>query len=296
MWRGRLDAGLPHLERALALLHPADRELPVYFGQSDSRITCLGFAGLVRLYQGYPDQALARMREALAAADELGQAYSTCQALYLSCWLHHVRGEPEIVLERTAELIAVAEEKKFPSWAASGIFFRGWALAAEGEVARGSGLMVRGLAARQTMAIGLQLPYYLGLLAGVHMAGGNPTEALARLDEAMTAVEKRDERWFEAELHRLRGEALLRCGDRDPAAAEACFLDAIAVARSQGARWWELRASRSLARLWAERGERHKAHDLLAPVYGWFTEGFDTREIKAAKALLDRVADMASHS
>jgi predicted ATPase len=144
--------------------------------------------------------------------------------------------------------------------------------------------MKQAIAARQAMAIGLQLPYYLGLVAAVHLVAGDPTEALARLDDAATALHSRDERWFDPELHRLRGEALLRCGDSNPAAVEECYLNAITVARAQGARWWELRA------LWADRGERQEAHDLLAPVHGWFTEGFDTRDLKQAKALLDTVA------
>lgn len=131
-------------------------------------------------------------------------------------------------------------------------------------------------------------------MAGVHLAAGSAIEAHARLEDAWTALNDRDERWFEAELYRLRGEALLRSGPSTGAAAEACFRDAITVASAQGARWWELRAACSLARLWAKRGERQKAHDLLAPVYGWFTEGFDTNNLKEAKALLDAVADSAS--
>ncbi len=144
-----------------------------------------------RTKPGFPADLLVRSREGLAAADERRLAYTRSQALYLSSWLHQVRDEPEIVEERTAQLIALAEEKRFPSWAADGILLRGWALAAEGEVAMGLALMEQAIAARQAMPIGLQRPYYLGLVAGVHLVAGDPAEALARLDEAATALHSR---------------------------------------------------------------------------------------------------------
>ena len=135
-----------------------------------------------------------------------------------------------------------------------------------------------------------QLPHFLGLLAGVHTQAGSPTQALALLTEALAIVERTQERWFEAELHRLRAEALLAGSPRDVAEAEASLRRALAVAREQGAKFWELRAAITLARLWRDQGKRREARDLLAPVYGWFTEGFDTLDLKEAKALLDELS------
>ena len=127
--------------------------------------------------------------------------------------------------------------------------------------------------------------------------GGRAAEALRLLAEALARVEATGERWFEAELHRLRGEALLGASAADRAEAEACFRKALDVAREQGAKWWELRAATSLARLWAEHGERRKAHDLLAPIYGWFTEGFDTPDLRKRRRCSTRSDDaVARHS
>ena len=128
------------------------------------------------------------------------------------------------------------------------------------------------------------------MLADARTREGGPAEALALLAEALTMADRHDEHWFEAELLRLKGEALLRTAASDAVEAEACFHKAIDVAREQGAHWWELRAATSLARLWADRGEPRKAYDLLAPVYGWFTEGFDTADLKAARSLLEATA------
>jgi predicted ATPase len=130
----------------------------------------------------------------------------------------------------------------------------------------------------------------LTLLADARRASGQLEEAMTLLREALDRSEATGERWFEAELHRIKGDVLLRAPEVDPAEAEACLRKAIEVAQRQGARLWELRAATSLARLWADQGKRAQAHDLLAPVYSWFTEGFDTADLKDAKALLDELA------
>jgi predicted ATPase len=148
--------------------------------------------------------------------------------------------------------------------------------------------MRQGLAAKQATGAQLKVPYYLGLLAAAYTQAGNAAEALGLLTVALTRVDETGERWFEPELHRLGGQALL-LADR-PTEAEASFRKALSVAQAQGARLWELRGATSLARLWAEQGRRHEARHLLAPVYGWFTEGFDTADLKEAKGLLDELA------
>src|SRR5262249_54064621 len=142
----------------------------------------------------------------------------------------------------------------------------------------------------QAMGVVNQRPFLLGLLAGVHTQAGSPTQALALLTEALAIVERTQERWFEAELHCLKAEALLAGSPHHVAKAEASLRRALAVAREQGAKFWELRAVITLARLRRDQAKRHEARDLLAPVYGWFTEGFDTRDLKEARALLDELA------
>ena len=140
------------------------------------------------------------------------------------------------------------------------------------------------IATLQAMGVVNQLPFCLGLLAGVHTQAGSPTQALALLTEALAIVERTQERWFEAELHRLKAEALLAGSPRDAAEAEASLRRALAVAREQGAKFWELRAAITLARLWHDQGKPSEAVKLLAPVYGSFTEGFDTRDLKEETA------------
>jgi predicted ATPase len=290
MFHGQLAAAWTHIEQALALYGRADRTAEVFLSTSDTRVACLNFLPLVLLWQGYPDQALARSREGLIAADELNHAYTSSHVLHLNCWLHQARGEPRVVRERAGTMMALTAKHGFPFWSACAAVFHGWALAAEGQLAAGITQMCGGLAANRATGVQLQLPHFLGLIAEVHMRAGSPTEALPLLAEAVAVVGTIETRWCEAELRRLEGEALLALSPERSGEAEACYLQALAVARGQGARHWELRAATSLARLWRDQGRDVQARDLLTPVYGWFTEGFDTADLQDAKALLGTLA------
>jgi class 3 adenylate cyclase/predicted ATPase len=290
LFNGQLISAYMHYERAIALYDRTHRSSPVFLSVPDAQVTNLLFTAWILLLQGYPDAALARNQEALAAAYELGHAFTTSQALYLTCWLHQIRGEQQIVQERCSALSALAAEHSLPGWSGCGRMFHSWSVAEGGTAESGIAELRQGLAAHAAMGIQLHLPSFLGLLAGLYIAISNPSEALKVLDEAIAQVDRRDERWFEAELHRLRGEALLAGSPERAAEAEACYHQAVAVARGQGARLWELRTSISLARLRAGQGKRAEAHDLLAPIYGWFTEGFDIADLKDAKDLLDGLA------
>jgi predicted ATPase len=187
------------------------------------------------------------------------------------------------------ELSAVAAEQRFPIWLSGAEIMRGYGLAGRGEAADGLALARKGLAARQANGSSWHDTYFLGLLARIAQDAGEPAGALELLDTALAMAITTGERWFEAELHRLKGECLIGHPQGAGVAAEACFEHAIATAREQQARLWEVRAATSLARLWADRGRRIEAHDLLAPVYAWFTEGFETADLKDAKALLDEL-------
>ena len=181
-------------------------------------------------------------------------------------------------------------EHGFPLWEVSAAFWYGWALAAAGEVTAGSAQMRSAIAAKKGLGVVNQAPFVLGLLADICTQAGDPTEARDLLTEALRIVDRTQERWFEAELHRLRADALLASSPCDSAEAEASLSHALAVARDQKARFWELRVATSLARLWRDHDKRIEARDLLAPIYGSFTEGFDTRDLKEAAALLAELA------
>jgi predicted ATPase len=283
---GKLDAALPHLERVISEFDPLKHSLSFY-DATDTRVSCLTFAAWTLLFQGQPEKALRLAGQALALARALARPYNLAFALHVNCLFHQVRGDRATVEERSAELVTLATEQGYPHMVGTGTFFLGWAHAERGEAETGVEEMHRGLAAKRATGAELKVPYYLGLLARAYAMVGRSSAALPLLAEALERVETTGERWYEAELCRLRGEALVRSNAVTVAEVEACFYRAINLARDQGAKRWELSATTSLARLWAEHGERRKAYDLLTPVHAWFTEGFDTPDLVEAKALLD---------
>jgi predicted ATPase len=210
--------------------------------------------------------------------------------LHQSCVLYQLRGDRQAVDESSTELITLSAQQGFAHWLATGTIFQGWCRAISGELETGMAEMRRGLAAKQGTGAQLKVPYYLGLMAGVS-GQADRDGAIALLVEALARVETSGERWFEAELHRLWGEQLLHASNNgsEVVDAEERFRRALTVAREQQASFWELRAATSLARLWRNQNKRAEARDLLGPVYGWFTEGFDTLDLKEAKALLDEL-------
>jgi predicted ATPase len=189
--------------------------------------------------------------------------------------------------ERATAAIALCTEQGFALYLARGTILQGWAIAEQGQGAAGLAQMRQGLVAYQATGAEVFRPYYLAFLAEVYGKVGQTGEGLTLLGEAIAAVHKTGERFCEAELYRLQGELLLVRSAENHGKAEACFQQALVVARRQQAKSWELRAATSLSRLWQRKGKRAAAYDLLAPVYGWFTEGFDTADLQEAKALLE---------
>jgi predicted ATPase len=183
--------------------------------------------------------------------------------------------------------VEVAHEHGFPSWLALGTIFRGWVKLRNGDVTEGSSLLRSGSSAHRVIGVELWVPYHNALRAAACEIAGQIQEALALLGDALQIVERTGERWFAAELNRRKGELLLQQGHSE--AAEELYRKALSIAQEQEAKLWELRAAVSLARLRRDQGRRREARDLLAPVYGWFTEGFDTPDLKDAKALLDEL-------
>ena len=286
---GDLTRARSHMEQALVLYDPPRHRALAFVYANDVRVATLQWLACTLFALGYPDQARRRSREASDAAPELGHANTTAASLQCVCMLSEFLARRQDVQAHAESLITLATAKGFPYWGAMGTIMQGWALADEGQMDTGVAQLRHGLAAWQATGAALIMPYYLSLLARVLAKGGRGSAALETLDKALRLAETTGERWFEAELHRLKGEALLHDDATNMAEAEACFHSAMEIAQQQSAKWWELRAAGSLARLWADRGEPHKAYTLLAPVYGWFTEGFDTADLKDAKALLDEL-------
>jgi predicted ATPase len=196
-------------------------------------------------------------------------------------------GDSAALDERAGELIAVAIEQGFPYWRALGTAHRGWVRVENGDLAEGKSLLRIGSAAYRATGSEAWTPHIIALLAGACEIAGQIEEALILLDDASHIVERTGERWFAAELYRHKGQLLRRQGHP---AAEELYSKALRIAQEQKAKLWELRASKSLARLRRDQGRLAEARDLLAPVYGWFTEGFDTPDLKEAKALLDELS------
>src|SRR4029453_16698134 len=237
---------------------------------------------------GSPAQAVANSQAALALAHQLAHPYTLTLALYFAAMVHHLCRDVPLTWARAEALMTVATDQEFPLHLAQAMPLRGWTLTENGQGEEGIAQIHQGLAAYQATGATRDRPYYLALLAEASAKVEQTAEGLEALAEALATLAKSGVRWWEAELYRLRGELLLLSADNE-AAAEACFHQALDIARRQQARSLELRAAMSLARLWQRQGKRAEAHQLLAPIYGWFTEGFDTADLQEAKALLEEL-------
>jgi class 3 adenylate cyclase/predicted ATPase len=286
---GALTEARTHVEQGIARYNPQQhRSLTFRHGRDPGIIIRYVAAGVLWLL-GYPSQALQQSQEAITLAQELGHAYGLAQALCRAADLHLHRREGAAAHARAEATIALATEHGFAQSLACGTIVRGWARVAQGQREPGLTQMRQGLAALQ--ATGTEAYWYQAVLADAQGTGGQAEAGLTLLAEALTTMEKAGVHGSEAELYRLKGDLLLRLAVPDAAQAEACYQQALAIARRQQAKSWELRTAMSLARLWQQQGKRAEAHALLAPVYGWFTEGFDTADLQGAKALLDELGE-----
>jgi predicted ATPase len=274
------------VERVFALYDQFEhRSLAFLYGQ-DAWASAEAWLSWPLLAMGYPDQALACHRRALARATAMGHPNTLGQTLFCGCVIRQLLRDRRGVVELAEALTLLSTDQNFPYWLATATIFQGWA---SGEVDQAVVRIQSGLAAYRETTAQVWLPYFLSLLAEASTRAGQIVEIHGLLDEALDQADKLGERWFYAELHRLTGEVLIGLSEADRADAETRFHRAMAVAQAQRAKFWELRAATSLARLWRNQGRRAEARDLLAPVYSWFTEGFDTADLKDAKALLDEL-------
>jgi predicted ATPase len=279
-----------HLDRAIALYDPAEhRWLATPFGH-DNRVAVLCYRSWALWMLGYPETALADAEHALKDAREIGQAASLLYALSFTSLTHILCGDYTAAKTQSDEVLALADEKGALQWTAFGMLFRGCALALAGKASDAAQSIPAGLTAFRSTGSTVLVPWYLSNLARVCAELGQFDDARGCIAEAITAVETPNERWCEAEVNRIAGEIALMTPKPGSARAEAYFERALEVARKQQAKSWELRAAMSMARLWRSQGKSQQARELLAPVYGWFTEGFDTLDLKEAKTLLEELA------
>jgi predicted ATPase len=288
---GALTSAQTHFAQGMALYAPQQHRAAAFLYGDDSGVVCHSFAALTLWKLGYPDQGLARSQEAVTLAQQCAHPLSLSFVLTFTAVFHQFRREGRATQERAEATIVLATEQGFPLWVAVGSVLRGWTLAQQGAAQEGIAQMHQGLRAHRGTGAELLRPYFLTLLADVHGTLGEPEAGLSALAEALTLAETTGEQGYESEIHRLKGALLLQQHSNNRAEAENCFQQAITIAQNQQAKSLELRVAMSLSRLWHQHGKRQDAHDLLAPVYHWFTEGFDTADLIDAKALLHELED-----
>jgi len=286
---GELSLAHTHVEQGLALYdREQHRALAVLYGH-DPGVCCRGVAAMALWLLGYPDQALRQQQAAHTLAREVAHPSSLAIARMLAAIAHQLRREIHVAHEQAEALIALATEQDFALFLAMGGILRGETRTALGQRQEQIDQIRRDLAAMRETGSALWEPYFLALLADVYAQEGQVEAGLATLTEALAAAQATGERWAEAELYRLRGSLLLRQPGTSQAEVETWLQRALDVARRQKAKSLELRAAMSLSRLWHQQGKRQEAHDVLAGVYAWFTEGFDTADLQDAKALLEEL-------
>jgi predicted ATPase len=289
-FRGELAPARTHLEQGIAL----------YASQRHRALTCLyavdpgvvfhSYASWVLWLQGYPDQAARQSHAALSLAQGLAHPYSLTWTLGFATLQQYFRREVQTVHEQAEATITLATEQGFPLFLALGMVLRGWSLAVQGHAAAGMPQIQQGVTALRTLGVQVFLPCCLAILAEAYGQAGQPEAGLPVLAEALEAARQGHLCWWEAELYRLQGELFLRGSAAHHAEAECCFQHALTVARRQQARSLALRAATSLSSLWQRQGKADAARQLLAPISGWFTEGFESADLQQARALLDELA------
>jgi predicted ATPase len=317
-WQGELPLALTHFEQGARLYDPQLHRSHAFRYGLDPGVSCLLYSAWTHGLLGYADQSLTKGNEALSLARNISHPFSLGYAMIAVVMVHVQRQESLVAREQAEHTIAFCREQGFSFFLAAGQIARGWALAHEGQKEEGVTQLRQGLALWQAMGQELIRPYYLSFLAEAYESIGEVEQGLACVAEAFSLIEKSDERLAEAELYRLKGTltlqsqtSLKQVQDKSQTSqeqsenpkspilnpqsnaevkAEGYFLKAIAIAQKQQAKSSELRATVSLARLWQRQGKQHEAHLTLSEIYNWFTEGFDTKDLQEAKALLEELS------
>jgi predicted ATPase len=284
---GRFASSRSHLETVLELYDPISHRSLAHQTGFHPHLVSQAWLGIDLLCLGFPEQALAQSSATIAGAQREAHPLTLAVNLSNDARLLSLVGDDAALDERADQLFAVATEQDFPLYGAQGTIYRGWVKVKNGDVTEGTSLLRRGSVAYRATGAKLLVPHFVALLADACEIAGQIEESSTLLDDALRIVERTGERWLEAELNRHKGRLLLRQQHTD--AAEGLYHKALNIAVEQEAKLWELRAAVSIARLRRDQGRYAEARDLLAPVYGWFTEGFGTPDLKEAKALLDEL-------
>jgi predicted ATPase/class 3 adenylate cyclase len=288
---GAVASAYTHSAQGIALYDSQQYRTNTFLYGMDAGVTCHSRAAWALWYLGYSDQGRRQINDALTLARQIAHPFSLSYALGHAAMFHQFRREGRAAQECAEAAITLATEQGFQYWSTLSSILRGWALAQQvGQAQEGIEQIQQGMMDYRATGAEVGRPYLLALLTEAHGTIEEPEAGLTVLTEALTLMDTTGERVWEPELYRLKGELLLQQHADNRAEAENCFHQAIAIAQNQQAKSFELRAATSLARLWKQQGKRQEAHDLLAPVYNWFTEGFDTADLKDAKALLDELA------
>jgi predicted ATPase len=288
MFAGRFASSRFHLEEAIAAYASISERSLIHQAHVHPQVTSQAFLGNVLFCLGYPDQALARICAAISEARRLAHPPTLATALGFGARVLSFDGDNALLGEWVDEMIAITAGRALALLNAGTTTFCGWTKVQNGDLAEGISLLRTGLTAYRATGTEMFIPHLIALLATACEIAGQAEETLALLNDALALVEKTGERWFAAELNRQKGQLLQRQGHTE--AAEELYREALSIAEEQEAKLWELRAAASLARLRRGQGRRAEARDLLAPVYGWFIEGFGTPDLKEARALLDELA------
>ncbi len=292
---GNIAEALEHLEQAIAIYDPRQHGSHAYIFLHDPAAVSLTHLSWALWLLGYPDQALKRAAEGLALAQKLNHPYTSATADAFSAWLHQFRRNGRSVEELASAAVTISTEHDFAFYRAMGIISRGWALTQRTEVSDGIAEMRIGVDAYRVTGAEINRPAFLSLLAEACGNTEKAEEGLSLLAEAQDLADRRQERWWQAELHRLKGELILKppgaqsSRQNDENEAEECFRQALAVAKAQQAKSLELRAAMSLSRLWLRQSKRSDARHVLEESFAFFTEGFDTPDLLEAKALLGQL-------
>jgi predicted ATPase len=284
---GELIAAREHCEQGFMLYDPdKHRHHAFLYGGHDPGVCCGYHAAQILWLVGYPSQALQRINDSFALARKLSHSLTITNALFFAAWLHQQRGEADLMQARVEEAITIATEQGFPRWLPQGNFLRGWLLVEAGNRA-GLAQMVTILTSERANAVsGRWDAQCVALMAETYRRIGQTAEGLNIIIDALNRAHQTECRYYEADLYRLKGELLLTQSAANEQEAEACFQKALKVAIGQSAKSLELRAAMSLSRLRQQQGRGAEAHQILAEIYGWFTEGFETPDLQEAKALL----------
>ncbi|MBI3245802.1 MAG: DUF2791 family P-loop domain-containing protein [Deltaproteobacteria bacterium] len=303
-FRGDFVLARNHFEKSISLYNPQQHSSHASLYGQDPGTVALVRLGHALWYLGYPDQALKRNQEGFSLSQESAHSFTRSIALGSMTWLYQIRREEKLAQEWADATIAFCVEQELPFLLAGATIWRGSAFAEQGQVEEGIAQINQGIEAYHTAGVRWGRSHYLALLAEAYGKGKQFEKGITALAGGLAMAEETGERWYEAELYRLKGELTLQQERQQATAtdaqslmpdahgeAEACFLKAIDIARKQQAKSLELRAAMSLARLWQQQGKHHEAHGMLSEIYNWFTEGFDTKDLQEAKALLEELSD-----